>query len=81
MEILQLQEDVIPRLPQVTAPTLIIHSPHDSTAPYENMAYLKEHLGSKVIKTVTLEKSDHVLTLDYEKNLVAREVVNFFGGK
>ncbi len=80
MEILHLQKDVRPLLSSITAPTLIVHAPRDTTAPYENMVYLKEHLGSKTVKTVTLKKSNHVLTLDYEKDIVAREVVSFFGG-
>jgi carboxylesterase len=80
MEIMRLQENVRRRLESVTAPTLIVHSPHDTTAPYASMAYLEERLGSKTVQTVTLEKSNHVLTLDYEKDLVAREVVKFFRG-
>lgn len=80
MEIVRLQKEVRPRLKEVTVPTLILHSPHDTTAPYENMAYLKEHLGARTIKAVTLKRSNHVLTLDYEKELVACEVVKFFGG-
>ena len=78
MEIVNFQKEVAPRIPHITIPTLIIHSPYDTTAPFANMAYLKDHLGSSEIKTVTLEKSDHVLTLDYEKDLVAQEVVDFF---
>ena len=78
MEIVNLQKEVVQRLPRITVPTLILHSPHDTTAPYANMDYLKSHLSSKKIKTVTLEKSDHILTMDYEKDLVAQEVVRFF---
>lgn len=80
MEIVKVQKEVQTRLAGINIPTLIIHSPHDTTAPYESMAYLKEHLGSKTIKTVTLERSNHVITMDYEKDLVAREVTQFFGG-
>lgn len=78
MAIVDLQKEVALRLPKITPPVLILHSPHDTTAPYANMDYLKQHLGSKEIKTVTLEKSDHVLTMDYEKEQVAQEVVSFF---
>jgi carboxylesterase len=78
MEIVRLQEDVRPRLGSVTAPALIVHSPRDTTAPYASMAYLEKHLGSKTVRTVTLKRSNHVLTLDYEKDLVAREVTGFF---
>ena len=78
-EIVRLQKEVAPRLPAIQVPTLILHSPHDITAPYENMDYLKRHLGSRVIRTVALERSNHVLTMDYEKDRVAQEVVRFFG--
>lgn len=77
-EIVRFQEDVRPKLPLVKAPSLIIHSPKDSTSPYESMAYLEKNLGSKTVRTVTLKSSNHVLTLDYEKDLVAREVLKFF---
>ncbi len=79
MEIVRLQKVVAPRLSRITTPTLILHARHDTTAPYENMALIKEHLGSKQVETVTLEKSDHVLTMDYEKELVAKKVLDFFG--
>lgn len=80
-EIVRLQKTIRQRLPKITVPTLILHSPHDITAPYENMAFLEKQLGSKIIQTVSLERSNHVLTMDYEKNLVAKEVVDFFGGQ
>ena len=79
-EIVKLQEIVRSELASLRPPTLIIHSPHDITAPYENMEFLKKHLGSPVVKTVTLQKSNHVLTMDYERDLIAQEVVRFFGG-
>jgi carboxylesterase len=80
MEIVRLQEEVRPLFSSIRAPALIVHSPRDTTAPYASMAYLEQHLGSKTIRTVTLKRSNHVLTLDYEKDLVAREVVKFFRG-
>ena len=80
MEIVKLQKEVVRRLGRITVPALIIHSPHDRTVPYENMAALKKKLGSKTVKTLTLERSDHVLTMDYEKELVAGEIVKFLGG-
>lgn len=81
LEIMKLQKEVGSRLKSITVPVLIIHSPHDNTAPYENMATLKENLGSKEIRTVTLAHSNHVLTMDFERERVAREVVKFLGGR
>lgn len=78
MEIVRLQDELRPKLQRVTAPTLIVHSPRDNTAPYASLEYLKKDLAAKTIRTVTLKESNHVLTLDYEKDQVAREVVKFF---
>ncbi len=78
MEIVRLQEVVREQLPDVTAPALILHSPRDTTAPYESMEFLKKHLGSKKNKAVSLERSNHVLTLDHEREKVSREVLEFF---
>jgi carboxylesterase len=78
MEIVRLQRDVRARLGSVAAPALIVHSPRDTTAPYASVAYLGKNLGSKKIRTVTLKTSNHVLTLDYERELVTTEVVRFF---
>lgn len=80
MQIVKLQTEVKKRLPAIHVPTLIVHSVHDTVAPYQNMEFIKGHLGAKTVKTVSLERSNHVITLDYEKNLVCKEVVEFFGG-
>ncbi len=80
-EIVRLQKEIRGRLREVTCPALIVHSPHDITAPYESMGYLERHLGSGLIKTVTLTRSNHVLTMDFERDKVANEVLQFFGGE
>jgi len=77
-EVVKLQRLVQGRLATVRSPTLILHSPHDNTAPFENMDYLKRHLGSRVIQTATLKRSNHVLTMDYERDRVAQEILEFF---
>ncbi len=81
MQILKLQVEVKKRLPSIHVPALIVHSVRDTVAPYQNMEFIKNHLGTKTVKTVTLERSNHVITLDYDKNLVCEEVVDFFGGR
>jgi esterase/lipase len=80
MEIIKLQEEVRKRLEKITVPTLILHSRHDTTAPFESVAYLENHLGSRQIQAVVFEKSNHVLTLDYDKKEVISAVTEFFGG-
>lgn len=78
MQIVHLQKEVIPRLKTIGSPTLILHAVHDTVSPYQNMEFLRKNLGSKIIETVSLEKSNHVITLDYERDLVKKEVVSFF---
>jgi esterase/lipase len=45
------------------------------------MAFLQRRLGSEIIRTMTLKRSNHVLTMDYEKDLIAEEIIKFFGGE
>lgn len=78
MEIIRLQEVVAPLLSKITTPTLILHARHDTTAPYENMEIIRKALVSAPVETVTLERSDHVLTMDYEKKEVVERVIKFF---
>jgi len=57
-------------LPRVTVPTLLIHSKEDDFVPPENMAAIREHLGSQVVETLLVENSNHVVTLDLARPLV-----------
>lgn len=76
LELVALQREVRRALPLVRQPALIIHSAQDHTAPLINLTVLERALPS-VRRTVVLERSFHVLTVDAEKELVAREIVQF----
>lgn len=76
--ILNLQQTLLPLLHRVTQPILLIHSRHDSTAPYDSMSTVTAHVSSQITETVTLENSYHVITIDYEKEIVANKVCDFF---
>ncbi len=78
LSIHDLQIKVQMTLSSIKTPTILIHSRHDSTAPYESMAYITQHVASTVTETVTLENSYHIVTLDYEKEVVAQKVCQFF---
>lgn len=75
-ELVALQREVRRLLPQVRQPALIIHSAQDHTAPLVNLTLLERALPS-VRRTVVLERSFHVLTVDAEKELVADEITHF----
>jgi carboxylesterase len=74
----KLQKIVSKNLTKVTSPTLIVHARADSTAPYENMALIAKGISSPVTETITLENSFHLVTVDYEKDLVNQKVSEFF---
>lgn len=64
------------RLSSITAPALIMTSPEDHVVPPSNSDHLANTLGGPV-ERVTLERSYHVATLDYDKDLINERVVDF----
>lgn len=78
LELVALQREVRRLLPHVRQPALIIHSAQDHTAPLINLTVLERALPS-VRRTVVLERSFHVLTVDAEKEIVAQEITQFVG--
>jgi carboxylesterase len=74
----KLQAKVRTGLPKIVSPILLMHSRYDSTAPYESMNYIARRVSSKITETITLENSYHLLTVDYEKDLVNAKTSEFF---
>lgn len=64
-------------LGKVVSPILIIHSRLDTTTKPEGAQYVYDHVGSADKRLVWLEKSGHVITEDYEADIVQKEVVAF----
>lgn len=65
------------RLHQITAPVLVLHARQDSVIDPANATYIYENVASEVKKLVWYEKSDHIITEDYERDAVTAEVVNW----
>lgn len=76
--LLEIQKIVRQELKHLRQPTIILHSMLDETVPYGNLDYIKAILASEDIKTVTLKKSNHIITVDYEKDVVAKQITKFF---
>ncbi|NUU96374.1 esterase [Marinitoga sp. 1135] len=66
------------RLMSVKSDTLIIVSKKDKAVPMSVASTIKNKISSKVIETVVLEESPHVVTNDIEKEKVADEIIKFF---
>lgn len=76
LQLLALQKQVRRTLPQIRQPALVIHSRQDHTCPVDNVAMLERSLGGAV-RSVLLENSFHVISVDVDKELVAAEVAAF----
>lgn len=76
--LLDFQKVVRQELKHIHQPAIVIHSINDETVPYGNLDYIKAILPSDEVKTVTLKRSNHIITVDYEKETVAKSLVRFF---
>ena len=76
--LLELQQTARQELKHLRQPTIVLHSLHDETVPYGNLDYIQALLASDEIETVTLKKSNHIITVDYDKDLVAKRLIRFF---
>ena len=61
---------------KITCPLLLFTSPQDHVVPASDSDHLAEHVGGPV-ERVTCERSFHVATLDYDRELIARRSVDF----
>ena len=65
-------------LPSITCPALVMHSTQDHVVePAKEVADLLAGLLGGPVERLTLERSYHVATLDYDKELVAESAVEF----
>lgn len=77
-QISDLQKDVLSSLNKLSSPTLLLHGRGDRVAPLFNVEIVKGAVVSDIVECVIFEKSRHVLTLDREKEAVAKTAVDFF---
>ena len=77
LEVLELQRVVRADLGRVRQPALLLHGRNDHSAPVANMARLRQRLGSQHVEAHVLERSWHVVTLDYDRDEVARRAADF----
>lgn len=77
IEIMKLSRVVRARLGDITCPTLIMHGRDDKVCPPKNVSRLLARLGSKDVESVMLERSAHIITVDYEKDIVRERIEAF----
>lgn len=76
-EAMRLIRHVKRNLPRVQAPALVVHAVDDDTATTKSADYLTEHIGSRVLRKIFLHDSYHMVTMDNERDVVARETRDF----
>jgi carboxylesterase len=77
LEVLRLQAVVGRELAQVVQPALLLHGRDDHSVPLENLTRLRRGIGSQDVETHVLERSWHVVTVDYDRDEVARLTADF----
>ena len=63
--------------PQIKTPTLVIHARGDDAAAPEGAQAIHDALGAEKKKLVWLDNSNHIITLDYDKEIVNQAVLDF----
>ena len=71
-----LRDEVGPQLGNISCPCLILNSPQDHVVEPSNSDVLASSVSGPV-ERVTLERSYHVATIDYDKDLIAERSVDF----
>ncbi len=77
LELLSLQHVVRGELARVRQPTLLLHGRGDHSVPVAGLVRLRQRLGSRTVEAHVLERSWHVVTLDYDRDEVARLTIDF----
>jgi len=64
-------------LPKIQTPVLLMHSRHDQTVEPATMPRIYERLGTKDKRMLWLENSGHIVTEDYDRQLVYATIRDF----
>lgn len=72
-----LTTNVKKNLPKIKNPVLILQSTWDNRAAPPSGKYIYERVASTEKELIWLNNSGHVITLDYDKEIVLREVLDF----
>lgn len=70
IEVNNLLEEMRSSLPNITTPSLLIHSKNDGSVPFVHMEKIYSQLGCNDKEMFTIENSGHVVIRDYDKGLV-----------
>lgn len=76
ISVLRAGQRLFERLGDVHCPTLIVHGAKDRLCPVENAWRVAERLGTPDRRVVVLPRSHHIVTRDYDADLLGRELAD-----
>jgi len=77
LELLRCQRVVRAELGRVTQPALLLQGRHDHSVPLANLELLRTSIASRQVEVHVLDRSWHVVTVDYDREEVARLTADF----
>lgn len=81
-EVDRLRGFVMTGLDRIACPTLVVHAREDELTSLRSATYLVEHIGGRkragLARMVVLEDSYHMVCVDNDREIVARNVLEFF---
>ena len=78
---LELIEEVKPTVPSIMIPTLILQGRRDTVVEPRDATWLHDHLGATRKALVLLDRSDHLLAFDRDREEVVRRTREFVLGR
>ncbi len=78
ISIVKLMKIVKSKLPTITTPLLVMQSNLDTTVEFKSVDIIYDGVSSAIKKKVILTNSLHTITVDVEKDDVAKSVIDFF---
>ncbi len=76
-ELKKLMDGVRKEMRSITAPALVVQGRRDSMVPPKNGEIIYQGLGSSLKHLLYLDRSDHVVTLDYDHSIVMGAIEKF----
>jgi len=77
MEVYRAGRALLPRLSNVTCPTLVLHGERDRVCSVRGARELASQLGTRDVRIRTYARSAHMLAMDYDRDEVAADVLSF----
>ncbi len=74
----RMTRNVMRNISAVGTPTLVVHAIDDDTSSVNSANFVCQNIGSRIVRKIYLDDSYHIVTMDNERETVARETGSFF---